>query len=478
MRTQIVLCAGIVLCLVGTLHAADISWTGPNGGKWNDPANWTNAVPTAKDKAKFNSTNECILDVAGAEAMNIAVGDGQAGYLKVVDGGSLTVYDWSIMGYPAVSSGENAGRFTIEGGVVNCEARVFVGFMGEGILTVDKDGILNVNHQVFGLGENGGSGSVTLDGGAINLYESPLSLSLRNGTASIDFRGGTMTLPNTLQNRDYVNAAIGDGIIKAYRGVGKVVMDPNETPGRIVLRGLHPLNPYPRDDALTGAGNVELRWVLPDPCQPGTPVTVDVYFGTSADIGSAKTPKIISRQNLTSLLVQAQPKIRYYWAVDAYVGSAADPILGPIFTFVADNLRPIVDAGADVATWLKEGVRTRNLDATVTDDGALIPYTVQWTVASEPNAGTAAIPIFGNAEDTSITLTAVGRYVLKLEAFDGEYTSSDTITIDVYNDSCEAARSLPNYQPLVGDLNRDCQVDGVDFALLAEDWLKDNSLAE
>jgi hypothetical protein len=31
---------------------------------------------------------------------------------------------------------------------------------------------------------------------------------------------------------------------------------------------------------------------------------------------------------------------------------------------------------------------------------------------------------------------------------------------------------------LVGDLNRDCQVDGVDFALLAEDWLKDNSLAE
>jgi hypothetical protein len=101
--------------------------------------------------------------------------------LKVVVGGSLTVYDWSIMGYPAVSSGENAGRFTIEGGVVNCEARVFVGFMGEGILTVDKDGILNVNHQVFGLGENGGSGSVTLDGGAINLYESPLSLSLRNG---------------------------------------------------------------------------------------------------------------------------------------------------------------------------------------------------------------------------------------------------------------------------------------------------------
>jgi len=364
--------------------------------------------------------------------------------------------------------------------VLNCQVRLYVGYRGEGYLTVYDGGTVNIQTQLLGVGQQPtGSGFVELEGGTLNLLEgtNPQSLNLYTGKASINFRGGTMTLRNTPENRDCLNRAIGDGIIKAYRGVGKVVMDPNETPGRIVVRGLHPLNPYPRDDALTGAGDVELRWVLPDPCQPGTPVTVDVYFGTSADIGSAKTPKIISRQNLTSLLVKAQPKIRYYWAVDAYVGSAADPILGPIFTFVADNLRPGVDAGADVATWLKEGVRTRNLDATVTDDGALIPYTVQWTVVSEPNAGTAAIAT-ANAEDTSITLTAVGQYVLKLEAFDGEYTSSDTITINVYNDSCEAARSLPNYQPLVGDLNTDCQVDGVDFALLAEDWLKDNSLAE
>jgi len=477
MRTRIVLCAGIVLCLASTLYAADTTWIGPDGGKWNVPANWTLRVPTANDKAKFNSNNECILDVAGAVAMNIAVGDGQAGYLKVVDGGGLTVYDWSIMGYPDVSSGENAGRFTIEGGVVNCQARVYVGFMGEGILTVDKDGVLNVNNQELGVGQQGGSGAINLEGGTINLYQRPLSLSLYNGTASIDFWGGTMTLPNTPQNQDYLNRAIGDGIIKAYNGAGKVVMDPNETPGRIAVRGVHPLNPYPMDGGRVSSGNVELTWVLPAPFQPGTTVTVDVYFGTSPDIGTAATPKIISKKNVTSFSVRTEAKKRYYWAVDAYIGSPNDPVFGPVFSFAADNLRPRVNAGADVVTWLKEGARTGNLDATVTDDGALVPYTVKWTVVTEPAAGAAVIAT-ANAEDTSITLSALGQYVLQLEAFDGEYTSSDTVTINVYNDSCEAAKSLPNYVPLVGDLNGDCRVDDVDLALLQENWLKDNSLAE
>ena len=48
----------------------------------------------------------------------------------------------------------------------------------------------------------------------------------------------------------------------------------------------------------------------------------------------------------------------------------------------------------------------------------------------------------GNAEDTNIALSALGEYILELVASDGEYTGSDTVTINVYNDSCEAAKSL------------------------------------
>jgi hypothetical protein len=125
-------------------------------------------------------------------------------------------------------------------------------------------------------------------------------------------------------------------------------------------------------------------------------------------------------------------------------------------------------------TWLEAGTRAGNLDATVTDEEA---YTVQWTVVSQPSAGAAVIET-ATAEDTNITLTALGEYVLQLEASDGEYTGSDTVTINVFNDSCQAAQSLPDYVPFPGDVNGDCIFDQLDLDILNEDWLKDNSLTE
>jgi len=184
--------------------------------------------------------------------------------------------------------------------------------------------------------------------------------------------------------------------------------------------------------------------------------------------------QIVSNQNVTSAIVQTQAKKQYYWAVDSYVFPGAFPALGPIFSFYVDNLPPRVNAGADIATWLQGGTRTGDLDATVTDEEA---YSVQWSVVSEPNEGMAVIED-GTAEDTSVTLSAVGEYVLELLATDGEYSGSDTVTINVYNDSCEAAQSLPDYVPIVGDLNGDCRVDDADLALLEENWLKDNSLTD
>ena len=139
--------------------------------------------------------------------------------------------------------------------------------------------------------------------------------------------------------------------------------------------------------------------------------------------------------------------------------------------------REASDAGGDAVTWLADGVRTKNLNASVTDDDA---FTVQWTVVSEPDDPDSPNALITDlsAENTSITLSALGEYVLRLEAFDGEYTGSDTVTINVYADGCEAARSLPDYEPFPGDLNGDCTVDDLDLAILQEDWLKDNSLTE
>ncbi|MHC4487547.1 MAG: hypothetical protein ACYS4T_20505 [Planctomycetota bacterium] len=273
---------------------------------------------------------------------------------------------------------------------------------------------------------------------------------------TLNITGGTLIV--NANEVSTVQGYIDNGLITTYGGNGTAQLDYDVTnEGQTTLKAVHMLNPNPIDGGLAAPGALELSWTLPDPCVPGQPVSVDVYF----------------TDDLQALLWFTDPASLQIVS-KTYVGDPNDPIFGPIFSFVADNSPPEVDAGANIVTWLQDGSRTGNLDATVTDDDA---YTVQWTVVSEPNEGNAVIET-ATAEDTSITLSAVGEYVLQLEAFDGEYTGSDTVMINVYNDSCEAAQSLPDYEPLVGDLNGDCKVDDADMALLQENWLQDNSLTE
>jgi len=612
MRTRILLCTGIVLCLVGTLHA-QTTWSGPSGGLWSDPANWSAGLPDSADKVYFDGPSVCILDFEGAETKNI---DCAGGPLQIVDGGSLRTYDWFIMGYGVGDVGELAGRVEVyDGGVLNSGVRFYVGREGEGYLTVYEGGTVNLLSQNLQVAQTAtGVGVLTMEGGVINILEGSDAWGLRHvGDASIDFRGGTIML--------------------------------RDSPGA-----------------------VELSWTLPDPCVPGQPVPVDVYFTDDLTALQQFTDpaamQVVNNQNVTSVVVQTQAKTRYYWAVDTYIGSAQDPVFGPIFSFLADNLPPVVDAGADVVTWLEDGSRTVNLDTTVTDQDAV---TVQWTVVSGPDAApidiqitdggndaeqhvddgsmdigssdleiayedagdpakdeqvvalrfvgvplengalvanayvevevdkvdkqgsqapvnliiegelapdaapfenvannitdravttaqvkwsipawtekdakfqtpdissiimeinsqgywasgnaivlilrddkdnpstglreaesssgeAAAAPLLHidlaggpvvietpTAEDTNVILSLLGEHVLQLDAFDGEYTGSDTVAINVYSDGCEAAKSLPDYEPSPGDLNGDCIVDDLDLAILQEDWLKDTSLTE
>jgi len=486
MRMRILLCAGIVFFLAGILQAQNNDWIPQSATKilWSEADNWSLAeVPTNAHKARFLGPGECVVDFDGAEAKNVDLGGGP---LRIFGDGVLTVYDWFIIGYGDDDIGDKAGRLEVyDGGVLNCMQRLYIGRQGEAYLTVYEGGTINLFDQNLHVAQTAmGTGVVTLEGGAVNLLEETDAQGLRNtgDNASVNFRGGLMTLRDTTANQTYLDTAINEGIVIAYDGLGEIVIDPNEKPGFLSIRGVHPLKPFPSDDGLAKQGDVELSWTLPDPFVAGQPVPVDVYFTDDYDALAQFTDpaaiRVVNNQNVTSVVVQTQAKTRYYWAVDAYVGGANDPVIGPIFSFISDNPPPVVDAGADLLTWLGEdGTRIKNVDATVTDNDA---YTVQWTVVSEPNDpnNPDAVITDPNAEDTSITLSALGEYVLQLEAFDGEYTGSDTVTLNVFNDGCQAARSLPDYVPFPGDLNGDCRVDDLDLAILEEDWLKDNSLTE
>jgi len=479
MRTRILLCAGIVLYLAGVLEAQNNNWVPVAGSNlWSNVGNWSlGALPTSSHKAMFTTPDECILDIAGAEAKNVDLGGGP---LKIVKGGSLTVYDWFIIGYGAEDVGDGAGYLEVhDGGVLNCRMRLYVGREGEGHLTVYEGGTINVLGQNLHVATTAtGTGVLTLEGGLINILEGTDSQGLRNtgANATVDFRGGTMQLRDTSANRTYLDTAIGAGVVNAYGGVGEVVVDPDETPGRLVVRGVHPLKPFPSDDGRVPPGSANLSWTLPDPCVPGQPVPVNVYFTNDYDaLKNFTNPaaiRVVNKQNVTSVVVQTQPKTRYYWAVDAYVGSPNDPVYGPIFSFFADNVPPRVNAGADVTTWLDNVSVEVAISGTVEDSD---PTTSLWSVTTEPSAGTAVIGDPAKL-DTTVTVTAVGTYVLELTASDGEKTGSDTLTINVYNNSCEAAKSLPGYVPLPGDVNADCVVDARDLAVMAANWLENNAL--
>jgi hypothetical protein len=295
----------------------------------------------------------------------------------------------------------------------------------------------------------------------------------------MDVGAGTLILNGN--DLAVVQGYIDNGWITAYEGQGTLNLEYDDVADQTTLTALHNLNPFPADRSDIGAGTVELSWTLPDPCVPGEPVAVDVYLSDDLEALQMFTDpasiQVVNQQSVSSVAVQTQAKTRYYWAVDTYIGDPNDPIFGSIFTFMVDNLPPKVDAGTNAVTWLVDGVMTKNLDATVTDNEAT---TVQWTVVSEPNDPNSSDAVIADpsAEDTSITLSALGEYVLQLEASDGEYTGSDTVTINVYNDGCEAAQSLPDYVPSPGDLNDDCIVDELDLAILEADWLKDTSLTE
>ncbi|QDT73371.1 Beta-L-arabinobiosidase precursor [Lacipirellula limnantheis] len=91
----------------------------------------------------------------------------------------------------------------------------------------------------------------------------------------------------------------------------------------------------------------------------------------------------------------------------------------------ADPNAPVVDAGPGQSVPVN-GVA--NLHGTVTDDGLPNTVTTVWSLLSGPGAVT-----FGNASalDTTASFSAIGDYLLKLEATDGQFTTTDYVHIIV-----------------------------------------------
>ena len=140
------------------------------------------------------------------------------------------------------------------------------------------------------------------------------------------------------------------------------------------------------------------------------------------------------------------------------------------FFYTPDPFSPEVNAGADTSCCLTAGSCVVDLDGTVINPpGAPEPVMTLWTVISGPGA-----VVFGDTSqvDTTATFTVTGSYVLQLEADNTSSIGTDTVSIEVYANACDAAKAEPGYVPIPGDFNEDCYVDLSDFSLMATHWLE------
>jgi hypothetical protein len=475
MKLRIVLALSISLLAAGSLHAATVTFTGAINELWSTPDNW-DTVPGIDDKARVRSEGPCILDY-DAGIINQYVGEsGTVGHLILVDGAQLAVRTWNILGY---NGGEADNRHTIEvlGGVLNGghpdypnNGRIHVGRQGYARLVIDYSGEVNLLHQALEIGNNtNGDGIVELRGGTLNLTDdgdAPLSIATgTNAVGLLDVSGGVMKQRSSEGRLTRINDYIANGMITAYGGAGTVLVETVDD--QIIVKGQHPMDPVPEDGSSVVNGPVTLEWTV------DAGAVVDVWMGAKEDLSDFE--QVVEQQAVTSYQLNAVKGTRYFWAVDFDKnadGEITEDEYGLVFDFFADNIAPQVKAADDVTTWLDNGNANVGISALVTD---VDPTTVAWAVINEPNEGMAVIANADQA-DTTVTLSALGTYVLQLVADDGEYQGADTMTINVYENSCLAAQSLPGYTPIPGDINSDCVVDQTDVDLLLEQWLNCNGL--
>lgn len=410
----------LVLVLAGNA-SADVSWSNGSGdGRWSTGENWdTGAVP--------------VVNVDG--------------YARIFLDPGPTIYageTFEVDGIHLANSG-TGGTLTMRGGELFVRGGFNCGWRGQGTLNL-HDGTITVDGGTFKIARDPGSvGHVNLNGGVLQGDDMNMREKLGQdpniiGTMSVN--GGVMIMDG--DDTERIQGYIDSGWIYAYNGIGTLSLEYNiENPGQTTLSAIHPLNPSPANRSVVPPGAVELSWTPADPCVPGQPVPVDVYISDSLDalldFTDPDAISVVSQQAVSSAVVQTQTKTKYYWAVDSYIGSDNDPVLGPIFSFTADNAPPSVNAGADINTFLQDGTRSGPLNPVVTDDGFVNPeLALMWTVLEQPSDEDPSIPGIviddPTAADTTVTVSALGTYVLRLTADDGEYSSSDDVAIFVHDD--------------------------------------------
>jgi hypothetical protein len=194
-------------------------------GKWNEPGNWTGFVaPVSVTKVIFNVVGAIPCTVTNAALADyVVMGDnGPGGTLIITNGGSLTpasVANASVIGY------NSNALMVVESGSVSFGFQLWVG------LNPGSDGSMIMNGgtvsvaDTFGLGWQGGKGTVRINAGTLNLSQlEPVASIQGDSVLDVSGTGKVVINGNHLQS---VNDYIASGHITNHAGPGMLVVDYN-----------------------------------------------------------------------------------------------------------------------------------------------------------------------------------------------------------------------------------------------------------
>lgn len=406
----------LVLGPVGSVFA-DTNWSDAAGdGLWGTADNWSNGLPTAQNGWAR------IFAIPGP---TILVGEA-----ATVPGGGIHLG----------GAGGGDGQLNMRGGTLDCGG-INCGWKTYGEINL-YDGTITASGTFKIARDSGSSGLVNLFGGTLRAPAYNMHQNDPANDAKLNVASGVMIL--TGNGVAVVQGYIDEGIIVAYNGHGTLSLDYDVTnTNATTLSATHNMNPSPANNSIALPGELTLSWTPHlDPCEPGQPILYDVFMTEDInqllDFTDPDSMLVASQTEATTVKVTTELKKRYFWAVDMYLSPEDDPVIGPTFSFTADNAPPQVDAGASISTFLQDGTRSGVITGVVTDDGVHQPFTTLWTALEQPSDDDPSLPSIviddPNALQTTVTVAAEGTYVLQLEAYDGEYTGTDVMNIVVHPD--------------------------------------------
>ena len=230
MKTIITSCALAVALLALNLQAqTNNGWRGannPSNPVWNLPGNWSLGhvpimAPAPGEKADFNNASQppCFVNSAVAPAQFIT-GDGNPTVTVIVNGGSLITSNYAGVNSANTIAWNHFSRLEIQnGGSLISSNHLWVGLNNSARGTFVMNGGTATVLGMFGLGWNGGIGTVLVNGGTLNLAQWDDVNSIKQ-YSQLDIRAGTINITN--DHTASIASYIANGRITGYGGVGTV----------------------------------------------------------------------------------------------------------------------------------------------------------------------------------------------------------------------------------------------------------------